>query len=244
MNLNLPVAILAGGLATRLRPVTESIPKSLISVAGRPFIFWQLNHLREQGLVDVVLCVGHLGNMIRDVVGNGEAFGLRIRYSDDGPGLLGTGGAIAKAIPLLGDQFFILYGDSFLPINFDLIHKAYKQSKLPALMVVLKNRNQWDKSNVLFVDGRLVEYNKRVPRREMSHIDYGLGIISASIMRQFPVDRAFDIADVYHDLSRRGCLVGFEVHQRFYEIGSYTGLKEAEDYFLEKERICRTRKNT
>lgn len=232
-----PVAILAGGLATRLRPITETIPKALVDVAGKPFIVRQLSYLREQGVSEVVLCIGYLGDMIRKVVGSGESFGLKVRYSEDGPNLLGTGGALTKALPLLGDQFFVLYGDSFLPVGFFAVQEAYEKSGRPALMTVLKNQNQWDKSNVLFVDGQLLEYNKRAPRTEMTYIDYGLGVISASVLKQRPVGKSFDLADVYQDLSLQRQLTGLEVDERFYEIGSHTGLKEAEEYFLMKEKI-------
>ncbi len=231
-----PVAILAGGLATRLRPITETIPKALVDVAGKPFIARQLSYLREQGVSHVVLCIGYLGDMVREVVGSGESFGLKVSYSEDGPNLLGTGGALAKAIPLLGDDFFVLYGDSFLPVVFSAVQDAYEKSGRPALMTVLKNQNQWDKSNVLFVGGLLYEYNKRAPRAEMTYIDYGLGVVSASVLKQRPVDQPFDLADIYQDLSLQGQLVGLEVHERFYEIGSHTGLKETEDYFLTKEK--------
>lgn len=232
----LSVAILAGGLATRLRPITETIPKALVDVAGKPFIARQLSYLREQGISHVVLCIGYLGDMVRDVVGSGESFGLKVSYSEDGPNLLGTGGALAKAIPLLGDDFFVLYGDSFLPVGFSTVQDAYKKSGQPALMTVLKNQNQWDKSNVLFVDGQLHEYNKRAPRAEMTYIDYGLGVVSASVLKQRPVGQSFDLADAYQYLSLQGQLAGLEVHERFYEIGSHTGLKETEDYFLTKEK--------
>jgi NDP-sugar pyrophosphorylase family protein len=233
----LPVAILAGGLATRLRPITETVPKALVDVAGKPFIVRQLDYLRGQGISQIVLCIGYLGTMVRDVVGNGEGFGLKVEYSEDGPNLLGTGGAIVKAIPLLGDDFFVLYGDSFLPVNFSVAQRAYEGSGQPALMTVLKNHNRWDKSNVLFVDGQLFEYNKRAPRAEMSFIDYGLGVVSATVLKDRPVDQSFDLADVYRDLSLHGQLAGLEVHERFYEIGSHTGLKETADYFLMKEKV-------
>jgi len=233
----LPVAILAGGLATRLRPITETIPKALVDVAGKPFIVRQLDFLHTQGVRDVVLCVGYLGGMIQDVVGTGQRFGLQVRYSFDGSALLGTGGALRKALPMLGDVFFVLYGDSYLPVDFSTVQDAYVRNGQPALMTVLKNRGRWDKSNVLFADGRLFEYNKRSPLREMAHIDYGLGLVSASVFVAYPDDGPFDLADVYHDLSVKGQLAGLEVHQRFYEIGSHSGLKEAEEYFLTKEKV-------
>lgn len=230
------VAILTGGLATRLRPITEAIPKALVEVAGKPFIARQLGYLRDQGVSSVVLCVGYLGSMIEEVVGNGDQFGLSVSYASDGPALLGTGGALKKAIPLLGEHFFILYGDSFLPINFLQVQQAYVESKQQALMTVLKNGDRWDKSNVQFTNGRLVQYNKRFPRPDMAYIDYGLGVMSADVLGSYPADKPFDLADVYQELSTRGHLAGLEVHKRFYEIGSYEGLNEAEDYFFTKEK--------
>jgi len=232
----LPVALLAGGLATRLRPITETIPKALVDVAGQPFILRQLAYLRAQGVRKVVLCIGYLGEMIEALVGDGAPFGLQVSYSPDGPTLLGTGGALKQAAPLLGDAFFVLYGDSFLPLDFAAVERAFVQSGQPSLMTVLKNGDQWDKSNVLFADGRLVEYNKRAPRPEMSYIDYGLGVIKASVLDACPPAQPFDLADVYQTLSLQGQLAGMEVFERFYEIGSHTGLKQTEDYFFTKER--------
>jgi NDP-sugar pyrophosphorylase family protein len=231
----LPVAILAGGLATRLRPITETIPKALVVVAGQPFICRQLDYLHGQGVRRVVLCIGYLGEMIEAVVGNGSQFGMDVAYSPDGPVLLGTGGAIKKALPMLGDQFFVLYGDSFLPVDFGAVEQSYLASGLDALMTVLKNGDQWDKSNVLFSNGKLLEYNKRAPRPDMAYIDYGLGVVSARVLDVYPAALPFDLADVYQALSMQGQLAGLEVHERFYEIGSHSGLKETEAYFLTKE---------
>jgi NDP-sugar pyrophosphorylase family protein len=231
------VAILAGGLATRLRPITETTPKSLVDVYGKPFINRQLAYLRDQGVSSVVLCVGYLGNMIEEVVGNGEQFGLSVRYSLDGPTLKGTGGALKQALPMLGENFFVLYGDSFLPINFLQVQHAYVQSKQQALITLLKNGDRWDKSNVIYTNGRLVEYNKFSPRQEMSYIDYGLSVMSAEVLRPYPSDRPFDIANVYQSLSLKGGLAGLEVHERFYEIGSHEGLKDTEDYFFSKDKV-------
>lgn len=230
----LPVAIIAGGLATRLRPITENIPKALIDVAAEPFICRQLDYLHAQGVRRVVLCIGHLGEMIRDVVGDGSKFGLDVSYSPDGPVLLGTGGALKQALPLLGEQFFVLYGDSFLPVDFAQIEQAFFDSQKAALMTVLDNSDRWDKSNVLFRDGELVEYNKHEPRPEMTFIDYGLGVLSSRILDTYPAGQAFDLAAVYHSLSLNGQLAGYQVHERFYEIGSHSGLKETESYFLNR----------
>ena len=231
----LPVAILAGGLATRLRPITETIPKALVDVAGVPFICRQLDYLHGQGIRRVTLCIGYLGEMIQSVVGDGSKFGLHVTYSPDGPELLGTGGALKQAMPLLEDNFFVLYGDSFLPVNFGTVEKAFFESKKFSLMTILENGDRWDKSNVLFRAGELIEYNKHAPRPEMAFIDYGLGVLSSSTLDSFSLGQKFDLAELYHSLSLQGQLAGYEVHERFYEIGSHSGLKETENYFINQK---------
>ena len=228
--LKLPVAILAGGLATRLRPITEKIPKALVQVAGKPFVFHQLDWLQRQKVQRVVLCVGYLGEMIRKQVGSGERWGIEIKYSLDGEKLLGTGGALKKAMPLLGKAFFVFYGDSFLPIHFLPVETAYKASGKPALMTFLKNQGRWDRSNVEAVNGKLVSYNKKNPSPSAEHIDYGLGILSAEVLKGRSKTDAFDLADVYQELSQKGDLASLEVVHRFYEIGSKEGLAETEKF--------------
>jgi NDP-sugar pyrophosphorylase family protein len=227
-----PVAILAGGLATRLRPITTIIPKALIEVAGKPFIHHQLTYLKKQGVDRVVLCVGYLGNMIQEAVGDGSEFGLHITYYSDGPKLLGTGGALRNALPALEKNFFVLYGDSYLPVNFRTVQEAYELSKKPAQMTVLQNYNFWDKSNVMFKDGQLIEYNKEQAKPQMTYIDYGLTILNSQILEVYPLGEAFDISKVYNYLSLNGEIAGFEVFERFYEIGSHGGIAEAEAYLL------------
>jgi MurNAc alpha-1-phosphate uridylyltransferase len=232
----LPVAVLSGGLATRLLPATGTVPKALLSVAGRPFLHWQLALLAQQGITQAVLCVGHLGEQIRTAVGDGTGFGLTVRYSCDGETLLGTGGALKQALPLLGTAFFVLYGDSYLPGSFAQVQSAYEASGAPALMTVFRNENRWDTSNVLFRDGTIVEYNKRSPRPDMAHVDFGLGVLSAQVLQQYPPGAVFDLGDVYHGLARRGALAGLEVRERFYEIGSAAGLAAAEHYLTQQGR--------
>jgi NDP-sugar pyrophosphorylase family protein len=226
----LPVAIIAGGLGTRLLPATAGLPKSLVRIGERPFIHWQLALLAQQGITDVVLCIGHLGEQIRAAVGDGEAFALTVRYSVDGHRLLGTGGALRRALPLLGPSFFVLYGDSYPPCSFAAVQAAYEMSGAPALMTVLRNEDRWDKSNVLFQDGRILEYDKRTPRPGMAHIDFGLGILSSRVLEHHPSGAASDLADVYQALSRRAELGAFEVGERFYEVGSVSGIEATERY--------------
>jgi NDP-sugar pyrophosphorylase family protein len=222
----LPVVILAGGLATRLRPLTEKVPKALVEVAGRPFLEHQIELLKKNAIAEVVLCVGYLGEMIQERYGDGETLGVRISYSFDGPKLLGTGGAIKKASVVLPDAFFVLYGDSYLPVDYQAVAAAFRGANKPALMTVFANADAWDTSNVWLEHGRIRLYSKREKLPEMSYIDYGLMICTREIFDNSPNDVAFDLADTLEDLSRKGELAGHEVNQRFYEIGSPAGLAE------------------
>jgi len=221
-----PVAVLAGGLATRLRPLTESVPKAMVEVAGQPFIGRQLELLRSRGVRRVVLCTGHLGEVIHRYVGDGKAFGLQVQYSSDGPRPLGTAGAVRRALPLLGEAFFVIYGDSYLPCDYAAVQAAFVQSGMPALMTVHRNQGRWDRSNVRFHQGRMLRYDKQHPDPQMEHIDYGLGVFRAQVFEALPPDQPCDLADVYSRLQAAGQLAGYEVEQRFYEIGSFEGLKE------------------
>lgn len=226
-----PLALLAGGLARRLGALTERVPKSLLQVAGEPFIAHQLRLIAAQGIRDVVICCGHLGGMITDFVGDGERFGCRVRYSFDGPPLLGTGGAILKALPLLESRFWVMYGDSYLTVPFAPVLEEFESSGKAALMTVFRNDGQWDASNVEFAEGRIVRYEKGARSGEVRHIDYGLGIYSARAFAGLPVGEVFDLSEVQRDLIARGVMAGFEVKERFYEIGSPAGLAET-DAFL------------
>jgi NDP-sugar pyrophosphorylase family protein len=222
----LPVVILAGGLATRLRPITEKIPKALVKVAGRPFLAHQLALLRSNQVREVILCVGYLGEMIQETFGDGSEHGLGIWYSYDGPELLGTGGAIRKALPLLPQAFLVLYGDSYLPIDYQAVAQAYAKSGQAALMTVFANQDAWDKSNVWFEQDEIKLYSKKKRLPEMRYIDYGLSVCSRALFEGESVERAFDLAALFERLSEKHELAGFEVHQRFYEIGSPQGLQE------------------
>lgn len=223
------VAILAGGLATRMHPVTQTVPKSMIEVAGRPFIEHQLELLRADNIKNVVLCVGHLGEMIEAHVGDGKRFGLSVRYSFDGEKLLGTGGALRRALPLLGQDFFVLYGDSYLEIAYASVQAAYRERGKPALMTVFRNEGQWDSSNVLFDGTNVVRYDKRHPIADMKFIDYGLGILNSDLLRAHN-NETFDLSEIYAALANEGRLAGFEATKRFYEIGTPAGLAVADGH--------------
>jgi NDP-sugar pyrophosphorylase family protein len=226
---DVPVAILAGGLATRLRPVTQTVPKALVPVAGRPFIDHQLDLLHRHGIRHVVLCLGYLGEQVEQRVGTGRVYGLDVQYSFDGPKLLGTGGALRQAAALSGDVFWVLYGDSYL--DFDYAAALSHFASHPAasgLMTVFANHGRFDQSNVVFRDGRLLRYDKRAKTPEMTHIDYGASLLRRAALSQLPADGPCDLADLYSGLVARGQMVGYEVSERFYEIGSPEGLREAE----------------
>jgi NDP-sugar pyrophosphorylase family protein len=227
-SVDIPVAILAGGLATRLRPITEKIPKSLVPVAGRPFLSHQLELLRSRGIRHAVLCVGHLGEMIERDYGDGSAYGLKLEYSFDGPRLLGTGGALRRALPKLGSEFFVLYGDSYLPIEYQPIAEFFRSSGRAGCMTVFRNEGRFDTSNVVFRDGEIVVYDKKARMPEMHHIDYGLSLFKAAVIESYAADQVFDLAEVMSRLVAERQLAGFEVRERFYEIGSPAGLAELE----------------
>ena len=226
----LPIAILVGGFGTRLGSLTTKIPKCLIDIDGRPFIDWQLDLLIENGFSDFVFCVSYKSNLIQEHLGDGSDRGINIQYSFDGEIQLGTGGAIQKALPKLGDNFGVLYGDSFLPINYLELEQAFQNSKSMALMTVYKNQNQLDSSNVEFVKGKLVRYEKGTQNNRMQYIDYGLTLFRAAAFFPWTDQSSFDLSKVYYQLANAGQIDGFEVFERFYEIGSIQGIEDFSQY--------------
>jgi MurNAc alpha-1-phosphate uridylyltransferase len=226
-----PVCILAGGLGTRLGSRVADTPKPIIEVAGQPFLFHQLRLLAAQGARRAVLCVGYLGELIERRVG-AERFGITISYSYDTPGLDGTLGAIRRALPLLGGRFLVLYGDTYLRLDYAAATRAWEDSGKAALMCVLRNEGRWDTSNVLYADGRVLAYNKHNPTAAMRWIDYGLGGLRADVVGS----RGDDLAQLYRDLAAGDQLCGYEVKERFYEIGTPAALSETEE-FLSGEHV-------
>jgi len=222
------VAVLAGGRAERLGAIATGRPKALVAVAGRPFVDHQLALLHRRGLRRVVLCVGHLGEQIRAHVGDGHGFGLEVRYSEDGDRPLGTGGALKRAEALLGETFFVLYGDSYADIDYAAVGAAFTPSSALGLMIVIENRNRWDRSNVVFRDGRLLSYDKRVPAPDMTHIDYGVAILRRAALERIPSAEPYDLADLYAALVAEGKMEGFCVGERFYHVGTPEALAETE----------------
>ena len=229
------VAILAGGLATRLRPITETVPKSLLEVNGEPFAKHQLRLLHAKGIRRVVLCVGHLGDLVQRVIGDGALLGLQVDYSFDGPALLGTAGAIRNALSKLGNSFFVMYGDSYLPCDYAAIARSFESAAVLGMMTVFRNEGKWDTSNVEFEAGTILAYSKtnRTPR--MRYIDYGLGVFRADAFRGLPAGEACDLTELYTDLLQRKQLAAFEVRERFHEIGSPAGLRETAEFLAARE---------
>jgi NDP-sugar pyrophosphorylase family protein len=227
--------ILAGGLGTRMRPLTDTCPKTLLPVAGRPFAWHQLHRLASQGIDDVIYCIGHQGWMIRRYWQSEPRPVPSIRFVDEGETLRGTGGALrlANQHGVLDESFLVIYGDSFLPIDIPPVWRAFQGGELPALMTVLRNHGRWDRSNVIFENGRLILYDKQ-PDPRMLYIDYGLSAFQRQLFDDKP--EVFDLAALLHDLSLQERLAGFEVRQRFYEIGSPAGLRDLEE-FLEQRRL-------
>lgn len=221
--------VLAGGLGTRMRPLTDTCPKTLLPVSGRPFAYHQLHWLASQKVDDVIYCIGHQGEMIRRYWDSEPKPVRSIRYVDEGEQLRGTGGALRLAHQqgVLDESFLVIYGDSFLPVEFAPVWRSFHSSGKPALMTVLRNQGRWDRSNVVYENGRLILYDKRTNPR-MQHIDYGLSAFRRELFDQMP--EVFDLAMLLHQLSIDGQLAGFEVQQRFYEIGSPQGLSDLERY--------------
>ena len=228
------MAILAGGLATRLKPITEKIPKIMVEVAGEPFLTHQINLLKNSGLTHLVLCVGYLAERIVDHFGDGSKWGVRIEYSFDGPHLLGTGGALIRALPMLGDAFYVLYGDSYLPIDYLAVGRAFAESGKLGMMTVFENRERYDRSNVWFDGGHIRAYDKKTKIQAMRHIDYGLGVFRRQAFDGFPSDNVVDLSEIQKALLERKQLAGYEVSVRFFEIGSHAGL-------MELDRLLRTK---
>jgi len=225
-----PLAILAGGMATRLYPITAETPKSMLIINGMPFIHWQLDLIAKAGFRKVVLCLGVKGSLIKDFVGDGSAYDLEIQYSFDGDMPLGTAGAIVKALPQLGQNFGVIYGDSYLPINYKKIEDEFSKQEKIALMTIYANQNALDRSNVEYSDNKLIRYSKTNPTLEMHYIDFGYIVLNSRAFSNVAQGSYADIGDIFEQLSINGELFAYEVSDRFYEIGSFGGIKDFTQY--------------
>ena len=232
----LPIAILSGGYATRLGSLTKGFPKCLIDINGRPFIDWQLDLLVEGGYLDFVFCVSYKSEMVQDHLGDGSRWGAKFQYSIDGELQLGTGGAIRKALPLLGKSFGVIYGDSYLPITYSAVEQAFLNSEKLALMTVYKNENRFDASNVEFSNENLLAYEKGVDNKRMQHIDYGLSYFKEEAFTNLIYQSPFDLSSLCQQLAISGHIGGFEAFARFYEIGSVKGISEFSQFIRKVAR--------
>lgn len=233
--------ILAGGLGTRMQPVTTKYPKTLIEVCGRPFAHWQLDFLASQGITRVLYCLGHLGGQVRDYVEDGSRWGVEVDYVDEGDHLAGTAGALRRALDsgALETTFFVLYGDSYVQLPLRAVQDSFQHRSEPALMAVFRNEGLWDRSNVVYDGARVTLYDKHAdPMPEtMVYIDYGVSVLGAHLVEELvPGGLPFDLAPVYTSLSTSGRLAGFEATSRFYEIGSPGGLDELEAHLASSRR--------
>jgi len=231
------VVILAGGLATRLRPITEKVPKSMVQINGKPFLEYQIELLKKNNLTDILLCTGYLGSQIKDYFGDGESWGVKLNYSEEKESLLGTGGALKKAENLLEDEFFVMYGDSYLILDYQEIAAYFHNFDKQGLMVVYKNYNKFDKSNLIVGNGLVKLYDKRGLNPEMVYIDEGVSILKKDTLRDFPSYTPFPLDKIFQRLISKEELLAFETKQRFYEIGSRQGLDDFKKLILKKEAI-------
>jgi NDP-sugar pyrophosphorylase family protein len=219
------IAILAGGLGTRLGSLTKDTPKSMVKIRGKPFLEYQLELLKKQNLKEIVLCVGHLKDKIESYFGDGSRFGVRIEYGEEEEPL-GTAGALRNAGNLLGDDFLVLNGDSYLAINYREVIEEYRLGNKLGLMVVYRNNNRYDKSNVMIADGLVTSYDRSGRIEGMNYIDYGLSVLNKKALEFVPQGKFLQLDEVYRELVRRRQLTAFETQVRFYEVGSVQGLED------------------
>lgn len=227
------IVVLAGGLGTRLKHLTTNIPKILVPVAGKPFVLHQIDLLKSHGFSDFVFCVGHYSDQIVELLGDGSEFGVRIQYSYDGNQPAGTGGALYKAKDLLADKFFLIYGDSYLRAPYDAIANYFESQSKEVLMTVFDNGNNWDASNVIFAEGEILSYMKGVKDdARYRYIDYGLSAFKKSGLSRYWSAEPHDLTKIFYSALEDKNLAGYEVHDRFFEIGSFDGIKDFEKYLL------------
>jgi NDP-sugar pyrophosphorylase family protein len=220
------MVILAGGLGTRLGKRYEKVPKSMIQILGKPFLQYQIELLKENEIKRLLLCIGHLGDQIKTYFNDGSKFGIDIQYSEEGADLLGTGGALKKAEPFLDEHFFLMWGDSYLLLDYIDIRDVYFKTGCEGLMVVYKNYNDRVKSNVIVEEDKIALYDKWNSYDDMIYIDNGLSVLNKVILDEIPSNKVFAVEKIFKKWSQEGKLAAYETEQRFYEIGSNKGLME------------------
>lgn len=231
------IVILCGGKATRLYPLTKKIPKSMMRFEGKPFLEQQLDLLKKNRIFDIVLCVGYKAEQIKKYFGDGKNFGVEIKYSSDKKKLLGTGGALKKAENLLEDSFLVMWGDSYLPFNFQKAIKFFKKSNKPGLMIVFKNLNKYEPSNVEVKNNLVKSYGKKRKTKKMKYIDYGVSIYRKEVLKYLPRNQVCDLTKLQQVLIKKRQLLAYPAEKRFYQIGSPDGLEELKNYIKRKTKL-------
>jgi NDP-sugar pyrophosphorylase family protein len=226
------IAILAGGLATRLQPLTEKVSKSMIMIEGKPFLQYQLEFLKKGGISNIVLCVGYLSEQIETYFGDGKRFGVDIKYSRESERLLGTAGTLKNAETLLEEEFFVMYGDSYLFLNFKEVGIHFQKFNKSALMVVYKNYDKYDKSNVVVEEGMVTKYDKKHKTKDMVYIDYGVSILRKKVLDMVPSNQVYSLEELFPALIKQNEMLASETKERFFEIGSHRGLEEFKKYVV------------
>jgi len=224
------IVILCGGLATRLGNLAKNTPKSMMEINSKPFLEHQIEKLKKQGLKDIVLCVGHLSRQIEEYFGNGKKFGVKIKYSYDGEKQLGPIGAVKNAESLLDDDFFIMYGDSYLSVDFQKAYSDFKKTNKSALMVVYKNQDKYDKSNLIVDNNMVIGYGAEDKTKEMIFIDYGTSVLSKKTLESVPENTMYSTGEFFSELIKKNQLCAYEAKKRFYHIGNLEALEELEKY--------------
>jgi N-acetyl-alpha-D-muramate 1-phosphate uridylyltransferase len=225
------IVVLAGGLATRMRPETEQIPKSLLMVNGRPFVDWQLDRFAASGARSVVMCVGHLGEEIETHVRRALDRGLMVAYSYDGEQLIGTGGALRRALARLEPELTVTYGDSYLPFDYAApLADLRAHPEADATMSVYRNRGAFGASNVALDGDWVARYEKGGQGAELDCIDYGAIALRRSVLEDIADGAVWDLSALWNKLARKRKLRAFVAPERFYEIGSPEGRRDLEQH--------------
>lgn len=227
--------VLCGGLATRLGVLAKGTPKSLIRVADRPFIAWQLERLRDSGFERVLLCTGHLGDHVVAYVGDGSRFELGVSYAEDGAVPLGTAGALRAALEQLDDTFLVTYGDSYLPFDYSApLSDLERHPEALGTMAVYENGGRFDASNTQVSADRVLRYEKGSGDPALDHIDYGATALRKSVIAGLRPGVPLGLDSVQATLAREGTLRAFRAEERFYEMGSAAGLAELDAFLRDR----------
>jgi len=231
------IVVLCGGKATRLYPLTKKIPKSMIKFERKPFLEHQLDLFKKNRIFDIVLCVGYKAEQIKKYFGNGKNFGVEIKYSSDKKKLLSTGGALKKAENLLEDSFLVMWGDSYLPFNFQKAIKFFKKFDKFGAMTVFKNLNKYEPSNVEVEKNLVKSYSKKRKTKKMKYIDYGVSIFKKEALKFIPKNKVYDLTKLQQTLIKKKQLLAYPAEKRFYQIGSPDGLEEFKNYIKRKTKL-------